>query len=796
MKSIPLSLLMGTQGALRFLKKKSYAPETNMSFTKRVENQNDIHVKQLRTDNGTEFINRILVTFCDERGISQNFPFPYTPKQNGVVERRNRTLIEAARTMLDASISQTPYEIFCGRLPSISYLHVFRCPVYILNHKDSRGKFDEKANDGYFLGYSLVSKAFGVFNTRRQQTEETFHATFDESTEAIRFSEPSIEDITIVEYERYPTDESLHHFEPSQRCQVDSNDIHFIEPYDRPEPTITEIVASSDQNDQSVQNDEVLNDDQTKHPNHTNDEIIIGNLTNTKEAQVTDPSSSTNEDSLVPNTVPSHILTKSPNITPHHLPLQLLKANSLEINTLSECLFADFLSEDGPKKWIFRNKMDETRAVIRNKARLVAQGYRQEEGIDYNKIFAPVARLESIRIFLAFSTYMNFTIYQIDVKSAFQNGKLKEEVYVQQPPGFESSEFPNHVCKLDKAFYRLKQDPRACTLAEYVDVARYCANILWMKSQLSSYDIVYEKRSYHKRGHELHFIPTQYQLIDIFTKPLDEPTFKRLIVELGTKPRAKTGRRKNIHRHSKHASSKLEAPIFRPLSKETFEAQKGQSKNRNKSVAAKDKNPSQPSAFTSVVAEMHKEASQATSGQTSLGFTSKKVLTLSSVVLYHHLILCLNNKIKPNLLEMGWKLPTSKPEKEPATKHMFGTDTEDDAQSSSDDKENGRLIVSFVPDQMEFHEQSKPHHCGGGSVKPRTLLGGETDRTPCGWYDDDDDGGGWLSLEEGATVVASGGEDRVPRKFGNEQGSRIKNMQGNERMDQCLENLQTKDGNT
>ncbi|GKD61865.1 retrovirus-related pol polyprotein from transposon TNT 1-94 [Tanacetum coccineum] len=329
-------------------------------------------------------------------------------------------------------------------------------------------------------------------------------------------------------------------------------------------------------------------------------------------------------------------------------------AKELSAASAHECLFVDFLSEEEPKKvfealqypgwvdamqeelnqfsrkkvwtlvsapysktiisskWVFRNKRDETRIVIKNKERLVAQGYNQQDIIDYNRTFAPVARLEAIRIFLAFATYMNFIIYQMDVKSAFLNGKLKEEFYVKQPLGFESSEFPNHVCKLDKAIYELKQAPRAwdetllifltehkfvrekstsgaCQLlrgklvcwsakkykfvvmssaeAEYVAAAGCYANILWMKSQLTDYDIIYEKvpifcdstnaiaisnnpvlhsrtkhidiRYHFIRDHilkgdiELHFIPTQYQLADIFTKPLDEPTFKRLIVELG-----------------------------------------------------------------------------------------------------------------------------------------------------------------------------------------------------------------------------------------------------------------------
>ncbi|GJR09102.1 retrovirus-related pol polyprotein from transposon TNT 1-94 [Tanacetum coccineum] len=107
---------------------------------------------------------------------------------------------------------------------------------------------------------------------------------------------------------------------------------------------------------------------------------------------------------------------------------------------------------------ILFNKNDETGIVIKNKARLVAQGYNQQKGIDCDETFAPIARLEAIRIFLAFATYMNFIVYQMDVKNAFLNGKLKEEVYVKQPPSFENSEFLNHVCK---ALYGLKQAPKA-----------------------------------------------------------------------------------------------------------------------------------------------------------------------------------------------------------------------------------------------------------------------------------------------------------------------------------------------
>ncbi|GJR38864.1 putative ribonuclease H-like domain-containing protein [Tanacetum coccineum] len=112
-------------------------------------------------------------------------------------------------------------------------------------------------------------------------------------------------------------------------------------------------------------------------------------------------------------------------------------------------------------KWVFRNKRDERGTIIKNKARLVAQGYRQEEGVDYDEVFAPVARIEAIRLFLAFASFMGFIVYQMDVKSAFLYGNITEEVYVKQPPGFEDPAHPNKVYRVVKALYGLHQAPRA-----------------------------------------------------------------------------------------------------------------------------------------------------------------------------------------------------------------------------------------------------------------------------------------------------------------------------------------------
>jgi hypothetical protein len=112
-------------------------------------------------------------------------------------------------------------------------------------------------------------------------------------------------------------------------------------------------------------------------------------------------------------------------------------------------------------KWVFRNKQDEHGVVTRNKARLVAKGYAQVAGLDFKETFAPVARLESIHILLAYFAHHSFKLFQMDVKSAFLNGPIKEEVYVEQPPCFKDGRYPDHVYKLSKALYGLKQAPRA-----------------------------------------------------------------------------------------------------------------------------------------------------------------------------------------------------------------------------------------------------------------------------------------------------------------------------------------------
>ncbi|GKC39554.1 putative ribonuclease H-like domain-containing protein [Tanacetum coccineum] len=194
-----------------FLATKDETSEILKTFITGIENLIDLRVKVIRCDNGTEFKNRVMNQFCEMKGIKREFSVARTPQQNGVAERKNRTLIEAARTMLaDSKLpttfwaeavntacyvqnrvlvikphNKTPYELFLGRKPTLSFIRPFRCPVIILNTIDHLGKFDGKVDEGFFIGYSTNSKAFRVFNSITRIVEENLHVQFSENTSNI-----------------------------------------------------------------------------------------------------------------------------------------------------------------------------------------------------------------------------------------------------------------------------------------------------------------------------------------------------------------------------------------------------------------------------------------------------------------------------------------------------------------------------------------------------------------------------------------------------------------------------------
>nr|GFA87689.1 copia protein [Tanacetum cinerariifolium] len=199
-------------------------------------------------------------------------------------------------------------------------------------------------------------------------------------------------------------------------------------------------------------------------------------------------------------------------------------------------------------------KLDELGGILKNKARLVARGYRQEEGIDFEESFTPVARLEAIRIFLVYAAHKNMVVYQMDMKTAFLNGNLREEVYVSQPDGFVDQDNPNHVYKLKKALYGFKQDSRVCPKGIFINQPKYALESLKKygfescdpvdtpmveKSKLDedkegkAVDLSHYREQVENGVIELYFVNTKYQLADLFTKALGRDRVKFLINKLG-----------------------------------------------------------------------------------------------------------------------------------------------------------------------------------------------------------------------------------------------------------------------
>ncbi|GJR33941.1 retrovirus-related pol polyprotein from transposon TNT 1-94 [Tanacetum coccineum] len=349
-----------------------------------------------------------------------------TPQQNGVAERRNRTLIEAARTMLvDSKLpttfwaeavntacyvqnrvlvvkphNKTPYELFHGRTPTLSFMRPFGCPVTILNTIDYLGKFDGKADEGSGPDWLFDIDAL----TRTMNYEPIVAGT-----------------------------QFLLVFLKVQKMA----DMNNLDTTIQVSPILTTRI----------------------HKDHPLNQVI-GDLQSATQTR--------NMSKGIWEEEPKKVIhaLKDPSWI-EAMQEELLQFKLQEVWTLVDL-------PNGKRaigtKWGFRNKKDKKGIVIRNKARLVAQGYTQEEEIDYDEVFAPVARIEAIRLFLAYASFKDFMVYQMDVKSAFLYGKIEEEVYVCQPLGFEDLDFPDRVYKVEKTLYGLHQAPRAWyeTLSTYL----------------------------------------------------------------------------------------------------------------------------------------------------------------------------------------------------------------------------------------------------------------------------------------------------------------------------------------
>ncbi|GJT62211.1 putative ribonuclease H-like domain-containing protein [Tanacetum coccineum] len=492
------------------------------SFITRIENLVDHKVKVIRRDNGIEFKNREMNQFCEMKGILIQFS---EEAINTACYVQNKVLVVKPHNKIS-------YELFHGRTPTLSFMRPFGCPVTILNTIDYLGKFDGKADEGFFVGYSLNSKAFRVFNSRTRIVEENLHVRFSESTPNVVGSGPdwlfNIDALTrTMNYEPIVAGTQSNGFAGTKasdnagqaRKETEPVKDYILLPLWTTDPPYSQDLKSSHDDGSKPSSDdgkkvdedprkdsECKDQEKEDNVNNTNNVNIAGNInivsstvnadgTNEvndvggqtsielpfdpnmpalEDYSIFDFSRDDEDDGVVAdmNNLDTTIqVSPNPTIRIHKdHPLDQVIGDFQSATQTRK--MSKNLEEHGfvSSKWVFKNKNDKRGIVIRNKARLVAQGYTQEEGIDYDEVFAPVAKIEAIRLFLAYASFKDFMVYQMDVKSAFLYRKIEKEVYVCQPLGFEDLYFPNRVYKVEKALYGLHQAPRAWyeTLSTYL----------------------------------------------------------------------------------------------------------------------------------------------------------------------------------------------------------------------------------------------------------------------------------------------------------------------------------------
>nr|GEU66654.1 hypothetical protein [Tanacetum cinerariifolium] len=331
-----------------------------------------------------------------------------------------------------------------------------------------KGKFDGKVDEGFLVGYFVNSKAFRVFNSRTRIVQETLHINFLENkTNVARSGHLWLFDIdTLTKSMSYQPSSG------STNPQNTEDDATFKakEPKFKVEKSESEVHVSPSSSAKTK-----------KHDDKTKREAIGKRLVkwSTGFRKVIEEfedftDSRTNEVNAASTPVPAvgQNPTKNTNTFSADGPSNTTVSGATSVQDAKVWVLVILPKRKRAigTKWVFKNKKDERGIVVRNKARLVTQGHTQEEGIDYEEVFAPVARIEAIILFLAYASFMGFMVYQMDVKSAFLYGTIEEEVYVCQPPGFEDPDYPDKVYKMVKALYRLHQAPRAWyeTLANYL----------------------------------------------------------------------------------------------------------------------------------------------------------------------------------------------------------------------------------------------------------------------------------------------------------------------------------------
>ncbi|GJY63596.1 retrovirus-related pol polyprotein from transposon TNT 1-94 [Tanacetum coccineum] len=386
------------------------------------------------------------------------------------------------RSLIHTRHNKTPYELVHDNKPDLSFLRVFGALCYPTNDSKDLGKLQAKADIGIFVGYAPNRKGFRIYNKRTRRIMETIHVTFDElhqSMAPIHISsgpEPML--MTLRQFSSGLIPNQVH---ATNYVLPMDKDLEFLF-----QPMFDEYFEVT-RVDEPVPSAIAVNAQVVPPVGPTIEYTPITQATlhpsvNRVTGEPGSAQSSSGDVSIAEpnqaNQPPAHLRKWSKD---HPLDNIVVEPKSFKMAVIEDCWFQamqdeiydfDLLEvwELVPRpvyvmvialKWIYKVKLDEYGDVLKNKAPLVAKGYRQDEGVDFEESFAPVARIEAIRIFIENAASKNMVIYQMDVKTAFLNGDLQEEVFVSQPEGFEDLEHPTHVYRLNKALYGLKHAPRA-----------------------------------------------------------------------------------------------------------------------------------------------------------------------------------------------------------------------------------------------------------------------------------------------------------------------------------------------
>nr|GEY20801.1 retrovirus-related Pol polyprotein from transposon TNT 1-94 [Tanacetum cinerariifolium] len=406
-------------------------------------------VKVVRTDKGTEFLNQTLHAYFAAEGILHQTSVTRTPEQNGVVERQNHTLVEAARTMLRA----TKVLLFFWAEAISTACFTQNRSLVIPRHEKTPTTSLTTANrdECIFVGYSTQSRAYRVFNKRTRVIMEFIHVNYDELP---HMASDHVSSDPAPEYRTVTTSNEL--------------DLLFSLMFDELLNGSSKVVSKSSTvsaadapNQQTyAENDQVADDEFINILYHPLEQVI-GNSSQSVRTRCQLESDA--EMCMFALTVSQ---TKPKNIKEAMADSAWIESMQEELHQFDrldvwELVDRPLCTNVINLKWRWKNKRGEENTVIRNKSRLVAKGYAQKEGIDFEESFAPVARLEAVRLFIAYAAHKSFIVYQMGVKTTFLYGPLKEEMYVNEPDGFVDPYHPDKVYRLKKALYGLKQAPRA-----------------------------------------------------------------------------------------------------------------------------------------------------------------------------------------------------------------------------------------------------------------------------------------------------------------------------------------------